>query len=531
MDMRQVLKKAVIRLSLASRSDNEQVNKVLNEIKASVDDHVDIEVLSKNLDNLFILLNKADVHANSAGKSEFYSLLEKSLSSNNEALSTEKSDNLRQLITNRLTDDEMSVELIKLLSEHDERGNNPQEGIQLFVKELTESTDFKFDGKIDSSDIMQDLATEVVKYIYTINNKKLNDRGYKINVNHVLTEMVNQLTLPVSSKKDQEKLTELLGNTDDSNDRWQDVTQKLVMLVNKSICSIEQEKRELEAYLTKINEQLEEIESFIHGVRRDSDEAKSRSKALTDTVENGVNELETTVSKSTDIEAIKKQVSANLDDIRKHVAEFKRAENANEGLSDKDYAHVMKELSRTKKESKRLKEQLHISKIQLLRDPLTNIPNRLAFDERVSVEFNRWKRHKSPLCLAIWDIDYFKSINDKYGHGVGDRVLQLFADIIQSRVRKVDFFARIGGEEFVLLMPDTPLDMALALNEKLRTMLEECNFHYDGKHIHITSSVGLSEFHEGDKAISVFERADKALYQSKHDGRNKCTVFEDEFQN
>lgn len=529
MDMRQVLKKAVIRLSLASRSNNDQVNNVLNDIKASVDDHVDLEQLSKNLDNLFVLINHSDYHAEPCENKAFYLSLEENIKKcKNSPVKAEYVSKLKALTSKKLSDDDMSLELLQLMEDFSESKQHHVNGIKLLIKEITESTDFKFNGDIESSGIMQELAIEIVKYIYEINDKKLNDRSYKINVNHVLTEMVNQLTLPFSSKKDQEELTKLLSKPDDNNERWQDVTQKLVMLVNKSICSIEEEKRELESYLTKISLQLEDIESYIHGVRRDSDEVKSRSIALSETVESGVIEIENTVSTSTDLETLKKHVSENLCEIRKHVVDFSRIDVNKEEASAQEYAQMMEELSKTQKESKKLKEQLHVSKIQLLRDPLTHIPNRLAYDERITVEYNRWKRHKSPLCLAIWDIDYFKTINDKYGHGVGDRVLQLFADIIQSRVRKVDFFARIGGEEFILLMPDTPIDMALMLNNKLRTMLEDCNFHYEGKHIHITSSVGISEFQEGDKAISALERADHALYQSKHDGRNRCTVFDKE---
>ena len=128
----------------------------------------------------------------------------------------------------------------------------------------------------------------------------------------------------------------------------------------------------------------------------------------------------------------------------------------------------------------------------------------------------------------MWDIDHFKKVNDNYGQGVGDRVLKLFCEIIESRIRKVDMFARIGGEEFVLVMPDTELDTALMLNDKLRKQLEDCNFHYDGHHCPISASVGIAEFREGDEADYVMEKADEALYKSKNNGRNRCTIFEDD---
>jgi diguanylate cyclase len=220
-------------------------------------------------------------------------------------------------------------------------------------------------------------------------------------------------------------------------------------------------------------------------------------------------------------------VSANLIEIRKHVEDYKKSEEVKQDISSQSYAKIIEELSRSQKVSEKLQAQLHESKIQLLRDPLTGIANRLAYDERVIVEYHRWKRTNVPLSLALWDIDHFKKINDRYGHGVGDRVLKLFADIIQSRIRKLDLFSRIGGEEFVLLMPNTSLENAIRLNDSLRVMLEECNFHYQGQHCRVTSSVGIAEFRRGDKAETVLERADKALYESKNNGRNRCTAFKE----
>ncbi len=527
MDMRQVLKKAVIRLSLASKSENEQVNAVLDEIKGSVDDHVDLDALSKHLDSLFILINHADYHAGSALHPQFYNCLDKALKQNSEiASSAELFSRLDGLIAAELPDNELSMALLNMFGDYQADKKRYIKSIKSFVNDLSTATEFKFDGEIESANVMQDLASELYLYINTIIDSKQNEHGDKANVNNVLTEMVNQLTLPASSKKDLDNFARLLSAPGESNDKWQSLTNKLVMLVNKSIGSIEQEKRELEDYLTKINAQLEDIESFMHEINRDKNEAKTRSLALTDSVETGVLGLEKSVSEATDLTELKQHVSASLQEIRKQVEEFKHVDVDQEKQSAQGYAKIMQELSRSQKESKKLKEQLQVSKIQLLRDPLTGISNRLAFDERVTLEYNRWKRHKSPFCMAIWDLDNFKSINDNYGHGVGDRVLKLFADIIQSRIRKVDMFARIGGEEFVLLMPDTPLDMALMLNEKLRVMLEECNFHYQGKHIRITSSVGLSDFQPGDEIITVLDKADKALYQSKDAGRNLCTVYE-----
>ncbi len=496
-DMQQVLKKAVIRLSLASRSDNEQVNNVLAEIKASVDDAVDVNSLNKNLDHLFLLINHADYHPGASEKTAISSYLNKQLKDHEAShLSDEVMAKIKYLAAKKLPDDKASAELIKLLNKFSKSKEQYSENINVFIKDITDSTDFTFDSKaIKTSEIMQQLAIELAEYIYTLKSDNnagavIDDNLHEnINVNHVLNEIVNQLTLPASSEKAKFNVVKAINSSDNKTEKG--IIKKIVRLVNQSITSVEQEKQDLETYLTKISTQLVDIESFMHVIRRDNDESKSRSLSLTDSVETGFSSIEETITESTDLTALKQDVSTNLTEIRKHVEDYKHSEEVKKDISSQSYAKIIEELSRSQKESEKLQEQLHESKIQLLRDPLTGVANRLAYDERIIVEFNRWKRTNTPLCLALWDIDHFKKINDRYGHGVGDRVLKLFADIIQSRIRKVDLFARIGGEEFVLVMPDTSIENALNLNNTLRVMLEECNFHYEGQHCQITSSVGF----------------------------------------
>ncbi len=533
-DMQQVLKKAVIRLSLATRSDNKQVNSVLTEMKVSVADTIDIGTLNKQLDQLFLLINHADFRVE---KTALFNYLKGYLEDQKaSSLSDEVFSKVRDLVAKELPDDEISAELLKSLNDLSCSNQQYSDSINLFIKNITESTSFTFDRRdINTSEIMQDLAIELAKYIYTeqksiqtrdsTDEKGINDADENNNVRHVLNEIVNQLSLPESSKQDKFAIVKSLNSSDVKI--WKNIIAKLVQLINKSISTIDLEKHELEAYLSKISTQLTDIESFMHTVCQDTDAATTRAMALTESVETGVSSIEQTVTKSTDLPALKHDVALNLKDIRKHVVEYKRAEKVKHDISLQSYSTVIAELSSSRKESEALQAQLHESKTQLLRDPLTGIANRLAYDERVSMEFNRWKRSNVPLCLAIWDIDHFKQINDKYGHAVGDRVLRLFAEIINTKIRKTDMFARIGGEEFVLIMPDTTLQKAVFLNDKLRQSFEKCNFHYDGHNCQITSSVGIADFRRGDDVDMVLDKADQALYQSKNEGRNRCTTFSD----
>jgi diguanylate cyclase (GGDEF) domain len=118
------------------------------------------------------------------------------------------------------------------------------------------------------------------------------------------------------------------------------------------------------------------------------------------------------------------------------------------------------------------------------------------------------------------DLDHFKRINDGYGHLAGDKVLKIIATQLRKHLRPIDFIARFGGEEFVLLMPDTPLSAGLHLIEKLRAAIQACPFHFKGEPVTITTSIGVSAFRPGDRSDHVLKRADEALYRAKRRGRN-----------
>lgn len=151
-------------------------------------------------------------------------------------------------------------------------------------------------------------------------------------------------------------------------------------------------------------------------------------------------------------------------------------------------------------------------------DNLTGIANRKQYTESLDLEMQRATHAQHALSLIIIDIDYFKYVNDTYGHQVGDQVLRELAQTIQKNIRKTDIFARYGGEEFVILAPDCNLQCAKLLAEKIRKKVEEHEFQTAGR---ITCSFGISQYEPEEKADFFFQRADKALYRAKGDGRNR----------
>ncbi len=151
-------------------------------------------------------------------------------------------------------------------------------------------------------------------------------------------------------------------------------------------------------------------------------------------------------------------------------------------------------------------------------DELTQIYNRAYFEEIFDKEIAQHQIEKTPLSFIILDIDNFKNFNDTYGHQVGDDILLDMAQLIQGKVREMDTFARWGGEEFVIILPNTTLEVATRVAQEKREIIASYTFRQDLK---ITCSFGVASFGVGDNQKSVMERADDALYRAKRGGRNR----------
>jgi two-component system cell cycle response regulator len=155
-------------------------------------------------------------------------------------------------------------------------------------------------------------------------------------------------------------------------------------------------------------------------------------------------------------------------------------------------------------------------------DGLTQIHNKRALFEALEKELMRARRYERDLSLLMFDIDFFKRINDQYGHLAGDHVLRELARIVQERIRREEVFARYGGEEFVILLPETPLPGAAALAESLRARVANHAFVFQGERIPVTVSIGTALLGENDKVASdLIQRADEKLYEAKRGGRNR----------
>jgi diguanylate cyclase (GGDEF)-like protein len=156
-------------------------------------------------------------------------------------------------------------------------------------------------------------------------------------------------------------------------------------------------------------------------------------------------------------------------------------------------------------------------------DPLTGLSNRRDIIEKIEYEQIRFERSKNPFVIIIGDLDFFKSINDRYGHDCGDYVLKEVAQIMRSTIRKQDIVSRWGGEEFLLLLPETPIEGGKVAAEKVRKKIEKSNLKYNNDLLSVTITFGVSVYNSVMDIDDCIKKADQALYNGKHKGRN-CVV-------
>jgi diguanylate cyclase len=235
----------------------------------------------------------------------------------------------------------------------------------------------------------------------------------------------------------------------------------------------------------------------------------------------------TEIAHEQDVAAIKNAVSSHLDGIDASLKTFVATEDQRHQEARDKIDHMVTALSDLENEATELRDDLKKQHTQILVDPLTAILNRAGYDEYVNKEYQRWRRYQSNLTLAVIDLDNFKEINDNYGHAAGDKVLATVSRQLESQLRENDVICRYGGEEFVLILPETNAPEGIVILDKLRDYIANCNFHFQDTPVPVTLSCGVAQFRADDSVDHVFDRADQAMYAAKRNGRNQVRSEDD----
>lgn len=306
-------------------------------------------------------------------------------------------------------------------------------------------------------------------------------------------------------------------------DAWVGVVRRIGDLVVEAMEQAQDSARIAEAFLTRLNQRLEELDRHL------LDEVERREASLQSGQHLGQNmnrealSLSASVRDSVDLAELQSSVLGSLDRMHSHVRLHLDGENSRREKAEAEAEQLRDRLRQMEQDTFELRRQVAETREKAMRDPLTGLPNRAAYDERMAQEFARWKRFGNPLAVLVWDVDDFKAVNDTFGHKAGDKALVMIGRILRDRLRETDFIARYGGEELVVVLTGAPLEDALRIAEQMRAAVEDGGLHAHGKPVRLTVSGGLAMFAGEDTPGDVFERADKALYKAKHRGKN-CVV-------
>ena len=342
-------------------------------------------------------------------------------------------------------------------------------------------------------------------------------------IGEVITILLERLAiLPGTNDAVQTIQNRVLKGID--HDQWPEILNELADIVSGALSKVNEEKRRLESFIANVTEQLGEITRSITEDHEDGLSSHRETLSLQKLVQKRMSSMEQNVSSANDIDQLKSEISENIKLIRVGLEDFvDRAKSRQKTIETRNNI-LSSQISQMEKETEQLQQKLSENRQKLLYDALTGARSRLAYDEHMEQELARWKRYGSTFTYVILDIDYFKKVNDSYGHNAGDKALKIIAQLMLKQIRDADFLFRIGGEEFVLLLSNTNVDAADPLVTKLREAVQESSFHYKQKKIVLTLSAGLTEPNHNDDIEAIYKRADAALYRAKNSGRNSQIV-------
>lgn len=341
--------------------------------------------------------------------------------------------------------------------------------------------------------------------------------------NRLLLDLLQTVSWPQSLQPEVDAFRASLDPEGDG-ETWIRVVRQLSDLTIRAMEQAQQNARSAETFLAELSQRLEELDLHMLGEVQRRAESRLSGERLGRSMSTEVESLSDSVRRGIGLADLQSWVLASLDRMHGHVRSHLDDENARRELAEQEAAALRGQLRRLEKETFDLRRQVAQTYREAMRDALTGLPNRRAYDERIAHEVARWKRFREPLALLVWDVDDFKGVNDSFGHKAGDRALVMIGKLLSEGLRETDFIARYGGEEFVVLLTGADREDALRVAEGMRTSIEQGGLHAHGKPVRITLSGGLALFGDDDSAEAVFERADKALYQAKHQGKNRVVA-------
>jgi len=543
----QEILKTVLRLTFAFQGSNDILDKKLLDLKEALKQS-NSAIPQKEIDQLVqaILQHKKDKDSDSSRSNVLITNVIQLLSNNNQFdryanKVREISDDLKKDSSNPSSQLKSINEVVANINKSSSKDKQKPDTFKVFLKKLSDhqATDPSLAALCKKSIALnseQEKLRAISLCIEKINaqtnnadNKKTGQASAtaetEFNVEN-LQILLDWITIPGKSQTKLDTLKQQLEQRQEGSDTGK-LLRRIALTISNAYMEIQAELKETEGFLKKVTNQLNEITLQIADIETIENESFSSSVTLNSEMEKQIELIQAGVNEADSIEEIKKTINTRIEVLQNNMDQFINVEQSRKKKSDGHHKALTERISDMEKETEKLRQCIEVERNKAYNDALTGIPNRMAFDERMSDEYQRWQRYDSKLTFCLVDIDKFKVVNDTYGHKAGDIVLKTIAKKCASKVRKSDFFCRYGGEEFALILPETDLSAAITVAETLRESIEKCSFQYGDKTVNVTISCGLAEVKGKDTLDMVFKRADRALYKAKDSGRN-CCISEDQ---
>ena len=297
--------------------------------------------------------------------------------------------------------------------------------------------------------------------------------------------------------------------------------QHILRLIQENIDSSQSASQ---AFLFTLDDALSAMSHMADNTQIHTQDQFASHTILNDSLFKKINIIEDHLMHIDDIDELKVKLIEQVSNIHLALNQRQAQEKQSMKVMERAFASMKKQIKGLNKEVHIYKQSLFEQQKFHLVDPLTQLPNRAALEERMSLEFRHYQQHKQALWVVIADIDHFKSVNDNFGHSTGDKTLQVIAMALKNTLNKNEFVARFGGEEFVMLLPQLSVNHLDTTLNRLRKKIKNIPFQFKNQRITVTVSIGAAKILDNETIQDTFERADAALYRAKNESRDKVII-------
>ncbi len=333
-----------------------------------------------------------------------------------------------------------------------------------------------------------------------------------------LIELIDQLNFDGEEKARAGRIRVQLHDVSDDA-QLQHVMTRLSDLIQQRHQRMNEMATSLRALIRRISTRLNDVTDHLAREDKARHDSESNSDTLNARIQDQLRDLTRRSREASDLNTLQQEVEQQISRVDQHLMTFRERERELAAAYRERADHLKERIGE-------LETAMRQERERALTDILTGIPNRAAYQQAGPIFLKGSRRAGRPLCLVLWDIDLFKSINDQHGHQIGDRALTLVARYIHKSLGEKSFTARIGGEEFLSLLPDVTTQTLFTRLDPVRAGVSALKLELDSGAVPLSVSCGAVQIHADDDLDSAYQRADTALYEAKRGGRNRVRVVE-----